>query len=54
MQAESTTTDLQAAMEKKKKRQLRKYMYRGVDLEQLLDMTRFFISSKTFYDSNNI
>ncbi|KAK2174185.1 hypothetical protein NP493_819g01020 [Ridgeia piscesae] len=33
------TTDPVEAMEKKKRRTLRKYMYRGVDLDQLLDMS---------------
>ena len=33
--AESTTMYLQAAMEKKKKSQLRKYMYRGVDIANI-------------------
>merc|ERR1711893_322145 len=32
-------TDLQEAMEKRKKRTFRKYMYRGADLDQLLDMS---------------
>ena len=34
------TKDPVEAMEKKKRRTLRKYMYRGVDLDQLLDMSR--------------
>merc|ERR1712228_113638 len=32
-------TDVADAMEKKRKRAFRKYTYRGVDLDQLLDMT---------------
>lgn len=31
------------AAEKKKKRTFRKYTYRGVDLDQLLDMTRYWV-----------
>ena len=31
--------ETQEAMEKKKKRTFRKYTYRGVDLDQLLDMS---------------
>ena len=31
------------AAEKKKRRTFRKYTYRGVDLDQLLDMTRYLI-----------
>jgi hypothetical protein len=38
MQADQDTQDL---LEKKKKRTFRKYAYRGVDLDQLLDMTRY-------------
>merc|ERR1712033_13919 len=33
------TADVAEAMEKKRKRAFRKYTYRGVDLDQLLDMT---------------
>ena len=33
------------AAEKKKKRTFRKYTYRGVDLDQLLDMSRYPVTS---------
>ena len=40
VQADTEAADIQEALEKKKKRTFRKYTYRGVDLDQLLDMSK--------------
>jgi len=40
LQADTEAADIQEALEKKKKRMFRKYTYRGVDLDQLLDMSK--------------
>jgi len=43
-QADTEAADIQEALEKKKKRTFRKYTYRGVDLDQLLDMSKYVLS----------
>ena len=44
VQADTEAADIQEALEKKKKRTFRKYTYRGVDLDQLLDMSKWVLN----------
>lgn len=43
VEADTEAADIQEALEKKKKRTFRKYTYRGVDLDQLLDMSKLVL-----------